>query len=304
MRLLSHLGWTTGMLLIATAAVAAPPGFAFLEIPAGARAASLGGAYASMATGVESAYWNPARLTTTRRIEITGGHSELFQQLRHDYFAVGGPMFGGGIAASVRALYSEPIDERDEVGNLVGSFGAHDLELALGYGRPLAPGVSLGGSAAIVRERISNLAAMTYAFGLGASWEPAMLPGARLAIAGQNMGPSASYSIDGVPGLPVQLPAALQTGVSYRRALGARMNVSGAVEGRAVRGRSVLGLAGAELGDASGAAVRLGFRANDTATTVSFGAGYALPGITFDYAFVPLRYDLGDTHRFGFSARF
>ena len=30
----------------------------------------------------------------------------------------------------------------------------------------------------------------------------------------------------------------------------------------------------------------------------------ALPGWSFDYAFVPLRYDLGDTHRFGFSARF
>lgn len=213
-------------------------------------------------------------------------------------------MFGGGIAASMRALYSEPIDERDDLGNLIGSFGAHDLEFALGYGHSIASGVSLGGSASVVRERISNLAAMTYALGLGVAWEPGALPGARFAIAGQNIGPSASYTIDGVEGEPVRLPAALQTGVSYSAPIGARMHVSGALEGRAVSGRSVLGLAGAELGDASGAALRMGFRVNDTATTVSFGAGYALPGFAFDYAFVPLRYDLGDTHRFGFTAHF
>src|SRR5439155_24340677 len=125
--------------ITATAAAAAPPGFAFLEIPTGARGAALGGAYASMATGAEAVFWNPARLTSQRGLEITGGHSELFQSLRHDAFAVGGHMWGGGIAASIRALYSEPIDERDELGNLIGSFGAHDLELALGYGHALSP---------------------------------------------------------------------------------------------------------------------------------------------------------------------
>jgi hypothetical protein len=304
MRLLSALLLTLGLLAPATLAVAAPPGFAFLEIPTGARAAALGGAYASMATGVEAAFWNPARLATAHGLEITGAHSELFQKLRHDSFALGGKMFGGGIAASLRALYSEPIDERDDLGNLIGSFGAHDLELALGYGHEVAPGVSLGGSASIVRERISNLAAMTYAMGLGAAWEPAGLPGLRLALAGQNFGPAASYTIDGVQGAPVSLPAAVQSGVSYRTDVSARMHVVGAVEGRAARGRNVLGLVGAEVGDASGAALRLGLRLNDTATTMSFGAGYALPGFTFDYAFVPLRYELGETHRFGFSTRF
>ena len=132
--------------LLGTAAIAyaAPPGFAFLEIPTGARGAALGGAYASMATGVEAAFWNPARLATEHGLEISGGHSELFEKLRHDAFAVGGHMFGGGIAASFRALYSEPIDERDDVGNLIGSFGSHDLELALGYGHALSSRSSIG----------------------------------------------------------------------------------------------------------------------------------------------------------------
>jgi hypothetical protein len=32
--------------------------------------------------------------------------------------------------------------------------------------------------------------------------------------------------------------------------------------------------------------------------------GYALPGMRLDYAFVPLRLDLGDTHRVSITAQF
>ena len=45
-------------------------------------------------------------------------------------------------------------------------------------------------------------------------------------------------------------------------------------------------------------------RFNDDASSVSMGAGYALGALRFDYAFVPLRLDLGDTHRLSFSAQF
>src|SRR5437667_6811903 len=46
--------------LAARPVLAAPSGFAFLEIPAGARNAALGGAQASITTGPEAMYANPA----------------------------------------------------------------------------------------------------------------------------------------------------------------------------------------------------------------------------------------------------
>ncbi len=296
--------FATLLSIAAAPAHAAPPGFAFLELPTGARAAALGGAYASLASGPEAAYWNAAGLSDLRGLEVAGGHAELMEKLRNDYFSLGGRMFGGGVAASVRALYSEPIEERDEFGDLVGSFGAHDLELALSYGRPVAAGLALGGSVALVRERISNLSATTYAFGAGATWAPEALAGFRFALAAQNLGPSASYTIDGVVGAPVGLPAAVQTGMSYTYGLGTRFNLAGSLEGRAIRGRNGIGAAGAELRDVSGASLRLGGRFNDDSSALTFGAGYAMQKITLDYAFVPLRYDLGDTHRFAFRAKF
>lgn len=304
MRLAPSLIAAAAVVLLADAASAATPGFAFLEIPTGARATGLGGAFASVATGPEAIYWNAAGVATATRLEIAGGHSELLANLRHDYFSLAVPAWGGGMAASIRALYSEPIDERDDLGNLIGSFGAHDLELSLGYGHPVAAGIKVGGTASVIRERISNEAAMTFGFGAGATWEPEPLPGAKLAIAARNLGHSAHYDFDGEAGAPIELPAAGQAGISYARGFGARLHVTGAVEGEAVRGRSMLGLFGAEVADVSGAALRLGVRVNDTASTMSFGAGYALPSFSFDYAFVPLSLDLGDTHRFSFNARF
>jgi hypothetical protein len=298
-------------LLLGLAGIAAPPearatqpGFAFLEIPTGARAAALGGAYASVAEGTESMFWNAAGLSEARGLQVVGGHSELLERLRSDHFAIGGRAWSGGIAASIRALYSDPIEERDELGTLIGTFGAHDLEFALGYGHRLGGGVSIGGTAQVVRERIANLAATTYGFGFGASFEPSTLPGVKLGLSAQNLGPAAHYTIDGSAGAPVGMPAAVQAGASYLLGLGSRYRLRASAETRVASGRSAMGFVGSELEDPRGAALRLGMRFNDTSTALSFGAGYALSSLKLDYAFVPLREDLGNTHRIAFTAQF
>jgi len=293
-----------GLGLASRAAVADPAGFAFLEVPSGARASALAGAYTSLAQGAEAVFWNPAGLQGTRGVELVATHVELFQGLRDDQFVVAGRQFGGGLAASVRAQYTEAIPERDAIGNLIGTFGSHDLEFALGYGRPLAPGLTLGASAKVIRERIANASAATYAFDIGAGWEPGPA-GLKLGVAAQNLGPSAFYTIDGTKGAPVPLPVAFQSGVSYTVALNPTLALGGALEGRFTRGRSGLGLVGAELlAPGAGAALRLGWRANDTASSLSVGAGYTLSSMRLDYAFVPFNDDLGDTHRFSLAARF
>jgi hypothetical protein len=290
--------------LAARAAHAKPAGFAFLEVPAGARASALGGAYSSLASGAEAAFWNPAGLEAVQGVQVTGSHTEFLESLRHEQFAVAGRLAGGGASASLRAGYSQPVDERDELGNLIGTFGSHDLEFALGYGRPVAPGVAVGGTGQVVRERIANVSATTFAFGLGTVLEPKRWPGLRLGLSAHNLGPAAAYTIEGAKGSPVPLPAAVQAGASYRRDAFLGCTVSSSLEGRFTRGRNGVAMLGAELAHASGAALRLGFRANDEATRFGFGVGWALPVLRFDYAFVPYRLDLGDTHRVSFTAQF
>jgi hypothetical protein len=290
--------------LTAGSAQAGPAGFAFLEVPAGARASALGGAFASMGQGVEAAFWNPAGLAKVRGLQMTGAHYELFQGLRHSQVALAGGVAGGGLSGSLRAFYSEPIEERDALGNLIGTFGSHDLEFGLGYGAPLAEGLDIGVSSQIIRERIANSAATTYAFGAGVQWQPARISNLRLGMSLDHLGPATRYMIDGIEGADVALPAAVQGGLTYAWAVGHGMHLHSVLEGRFTRGRSGIGMVGGELSSPAGAALRAGFRANDDSQNVSFGVGYARETLRLDYAWVPYRYELGDTHRFAFTAQF
>ena len=289
---------------LAVPALATPPGFAFLEVPAGARAAALGGAYASVAIGAEAAFWNPAGLAEFEGTQFAGTHAETYQHLRHDQVAVAGRLFGGGTAASLRAMYSEPIPERDDFGNLVGSFGAHDLEFLLGYGHKLAGGMSLGFTAQAVRERVADLAAGTWALGAGLAWDPRVVPGSRASLSVHNIGPATHFTLEGDQGDRVKLPAAVQGGVSFRHAMFSDMKGLLALEARATQGRNVVMAVGAELDAPLGAAIRFGYRANDDITGWSAGAGWRTRSLTVDYAFVPSKLDLEDTHRFSLSAGF
>ena len=284
--------------------LAAPSGFAFLEVPAGARAAAMGGAYGSVAQGAEAAFWNPAGLATFDGTQFAGTHTETYQHLRHDQVAVAGRLFGGGLAASMRAMYSEPIPERDDLGNLIGSFGAHDLEFLLGYGRKLSGGMSIGFTAQAVRERVADLAAGTWALGGGVAWDVAALPGARAAFSVHNVGPAGHFMLEGVQGDRVKLPAAVQGGVSYTHAAFSNLRALLALEARATQGRNVVTALGAELDAPAGAAVRFGVRANDDIASWSAGAGWRTKALRVDYAFVPSKLELEDTHRFSLSANF
>lgn len=292
------------LVLLAVPALAAPPGFAFLEVPAGARASAMGGAYMAVADGVDAAYWNPAGLEGVQGLQLSATHYEYFANLRHEQFALAGRMFGGGIAGSVRAMYTEPIEERDALGNLVGTFGAHDLEFQLGYGRRLSEAVSYGFAAQMVRERIASESAMTWGVSAGMGWEPARIKDLKFSVAAQHAGPAAHYEFDGQQGSPVELPAALHGGVAWHRTLGGGLALTPALDVRATRGRSAVVALGGELDSESGLALRLGVRQGDDIADVAAGAGWRYHQYRVDYAWVPSKLDLEDTHRFSFSAQF
>ncbi len=292
------------LVLAALPVAAAQPGFAFLEVPGGARAASMAGAYASVAKGAEAAFWNPAGLAATGGTELSATHTETYEHLRHDHVAVAGKLFGGGLAASFRAMYSEPIEERDDLGNVIGSFGAHDLEFLAGYGRRLAGGTSFGLTAQVVRERIADLAATTWGMGAGAACDVALLPSGRASLSVHNVGPSAHYTVNGEQGAPVRLPTALQAGLSMAHGVFQEFTGLVALEGRMTRGRQVLVALGGELDSPAGAALRFGLRAGDDVASWSAGAGWRASTLSVDYAFVPSKLELDDTHRFTLTARF
>jgi len=194
--------------LVVRTSSAEPTGFAFLEVPAGARASALDGAYASIAEGIDAAFWNPAGLAATQGVQIIASHYEFLSHLRFAQFGFAEPMFGGGASISLRAQYSEPISETDEVGNEIGTFGYHGIELAVGYGRNLRQGLSAGATTQVVRERIAESSATAWALNGGMAWEPPGFQRLRLSASIHNLGTSPSFNkvdVSGGSGEPVTL---------------------------------------------------------------------------------------------------
>jgi hypothetical protein len=66
----------------------------------------MGGAYSAVATGAEAAFWNPAGLAKFKGTQFTATHTETYENLRQEHVAIAGRLWGGGLAASVRALYT------------------------------------------------------------------------------------------------------------------------------------------------------------------------------------------------------
>jgi hypothetical protein len=297
--------WTLVLLAVGLTrqASADPTGFAFLKIPAGARASAMGGAYASIAEGVEGAWWNPAALASAKGVQVIASHDEYLASLRHDQFGVAGHLLGGGVSGSLRALYSEPIPERDALGNEIGTFGAHDLQFGLGYGWQVQPGWRLGASSQVIRERIADASATTWSVGLGTTWDPARVSGLRLSADAHDLGPAGHFTIDGTSGEPVALPAAVRLGASLARPVGA-LTARGALETSMTSGQAGIVMLGTELAQSSGFALRGGWRWGDTESSYALGAGWSVKALRLDYAFVPFRNDLGDTHRFTLATQF
>ena len=236
--------------------------------------------------------------------EITGALVESFQSFRHDEFAIARRWLGGGVAASLRAFYSQPIVARDELCNETGTFGGHALAFGLAYGRAMAGGLRVGASARLIRERIAELSTGTYAFGAGATWQTPAVPPLRLGLMVDNVGPDANFSFADGPGQPVPVPMAMQAGAAWHWTVAGSARLGASLEARMTRGRSGVAMMGGELSHPGGAALRFGLRANEDATRLSAGAGYAMTSLRLDYAFVADRLEIGDSHRVSFTASF
>ena len=149
------------------------------KLPVGSRAISLSGAYAAVARGPDSVYWNPAALAQIGRTRLEGMHIEQGEQIRMENVLVAHPLAQGstlGVGASY--LNQPPIVEtlEDSSGNYAGTgepFDVYELKAAVGYGQDL-----------------SGLAPVPL---LGALWEKGAV-GATLTMLGEGIGDTRSFS--------------------------------------------------------------------------------------------------------------
>ena len=143
----------------------------FLKIGADARGTSMGNAFTAMSGGVSSMYWNPAGMTSIRRLEAVFLNSDWIAGITYNYTALGLNLGQGGVIGLSMTTLSTPEDlvRTVEKPNGTGEyFDANDLALSLSYARRLTNKFSLGANIKYISQSIWQSSANTFAADLGA----------------------------------------------------------------------------------------------------------------------------------------
>jgi hypothetical protein len=294
-----------GLLMVAPgAASAGSPGDAgvpFLRFGVGARAAGMGEAYAAVGEDASSVFFNPGAMPAVLGTSLVLAHNEYFQSLRFEQAAITHETEWGTFGFMFAGLYMDDMERRDELGSVspLGYFGSYDISAALAYGRYIVPNVAAGISIKTIYQRIDELSATGFAFDAGL-YHVSRIEGVKLAATVANLGPPMKYEVE-----EFALPRNARLGASYEREVAA-------LDGRLLftldaifpNDDDVREHIGGEYSYKRMVALRAGYKVGYDSQDLTAGFGVVYREIAFDYAFLPVDNDLGDSHRFGLGFSF
>jgi hypothetical protein len=279
----------------------------FLNLPVGARAAAMGGAYTAISDEASAVYWNPAGLVQIPKLSAVFMRAQYLEQINYQYAAYAHRLdYDSVIAGSVLLTDIGSISNTDISGATNGSFTPRDQVFTLAYSKAILEfsdkdiDVSVGVSAKYIKSTIiesvhsyaGDIGIMTYNFG--------DIP-YRLAVTATNMGGGLRYDQESNP-----LPLTFKLG----GAINPFRNMLFAVDLVMPKQNKPNVLLGAELATAPNELTRLCLRAglntqqlSDGIGGFSMGLGATLHFFSLDYAFVPMG-ELGSTHRISLTFDF
>lgn len=163
----------------------------FLEIPVGARAIGMGGAFVGTANDVTTLYWNVAGMARLHRNEAIFSHSEWIAETKFDYAALVIPLEDfGNLGLSFTSLSMDDmlvrtIERPDGTGE---RFSAGSFALGVHYARNLSEKFAIGFTAKYIAENIWDMQAQALAIDVGTLFTTSFLNGMRIGAQISNFG--------------------------------------------------------------------------------------------------------------------
>lgn len=286
------------MTTFASAGEPGSSGFTFLRLGNGARAGGMGEAFTAVADDATSIYWNPAGMAGVEEVELNLTHTEWLMDIRFEQVTVVNEMWGGAAGISFTGLYYGSIDRYGEYPTLTpdGTFSPYDMAFSLGYAKDIIPNLALGAAFKIIYSKIDFESATGYAFDFGVTHR-SKIEGLTLAASLLNLGPQTSFVEE-----KFYPPFQLRLGGAYeirKEALhGGLILASDVVFPNDNDTKVHFGL---EYTYERLLMVRFGYKSGYDVQGATMGAGIAWKSLRFDYAYMPIDFELGDAHRFSLT---
>jgi hypothetical protein len=279
----------------------------FLNLPVGARASGMGGAFTAISDDASAVYWNPAGLVQIPKLSAVFMRAQYVADISYQYAAYAQRLsYDSVVAASALLTDIGAIDETSISGDTIGSFTPRDAVYTLSYSKAILElsdkdmDVSMGISAKYIKSQIlesahsyaADFGVMTYNFG--------DIP-YRLGVTITNMGGGLRYDTESNP-----LPLTFRMGGAVNPFPNMLLSTDIVMPKQNKPSLRI----GGELSTTPNELTRLCVRAgldsqyiSDGLGGISFGVGATLHFFTIDYAFVPMG-ELGSTSRISLTFDF
>ena len=292
---------TLALFVILSASAAGTAGFAFLQIPAGARAVAMGGAFTAVPGDPISLYWNPSASARTTESKLTTTYTSYMMDMQAGFAGWVNPRENSVIGLSLNYFFGGNFD-RTTMEDPMGTgeqFSSNSMALAGTWSKSLTETISIGATGRFIYSQIDSYNANGFSVDLGGMYSPSAIQGFTGALVVRNAGVQTKAFYSENDPMPTEIAAGVSQYLLNDNLLIAA-DVTMPLEGE------LDVAAGVEYKPVEMLALRTGWSlsAKDTADNagggfvdaMGFGIGTQYNQFSLDYAWKPYA-DLGNTHR-------
>ncbi len=265
------------------------PGLKILTVEAGARPAGMGGAFASIKGDPYGAAYNPAAPFGTPSLTASLGYNTHWSNTRIETGYITFEKSSVFITAGIQLGAVDDIEGRGTVptDDFI-PFSAHDISAKVGAAFEIDSNYVVGFALGLMYEDIDIYDGSAFNFDLGLLMTPR--PNLNIGLAVLNFGSTIKLRE-----ISYDLPTTYRGGISYQY-----RDFIGAVDGVKLNDDYYVHLGGEYLIEGK-FFLRAGYRIGYDAKDFSAGAGFSSRNIRIDYAFLPYKEGLNDSHLFNLT---
>jgi hypothetical protein len=302
---------STFLLLSVVMVYSTHPTMLFMNLPVGAVASSLGGAYTARAEGVYGMYWNPASISSSsNKNEVLFFHNSYIEDLKHSYIGYARELAGdnGSFGLSINmfdhgSFKRTTFNPNHTSGDFLseGTFGSNDYALGLSYNLKTNYPLKFGLSINIIKSKIDDADANGLGLDFGMLYNDEIL----------NVPYKAGFSVKNFGGKVKydnqleDLPLIFNTGLTLDYGINEYLTVSPVMDillDRQIKETYLM--IGTEITYDKMFAFRIGYDGmKDVGNNLTFGCGVKYMDFSFNYAWKDYG-DLSSTHIFELLYKF
>ncbi len=267
-------------------------GLAFLKFGFGARNIAMSDLGVVGTTDLSALNYNPSQLGVNNKTQLSFTHNSLFIDMNSEMFAGSFTAFGLPIAVGLNTTNISDIEIRTKPGEAESKFTAHYFAGSVSTAYQITSKIYFGVTYKYIYENLFSDDASGYGLDFGVTYQ-STIEGLTFGAAVRNLG-----SMRELHNESTKLPTDLRIGASYNFSLS-----DSKLDFTTIAGFQKYTLLDDSHLHIGGEAVynkmfslRVGFAGGYDTKNISTGFGVNWKGINLDYAYVPVKYGLGDSH--------